>query len=146
MFHSTPFATTSNVPRQAFHPLSPPETDLESTLASEYHPSDAGSSRLRRAPSIFYKQGEARETWDTRTAKPHRWLLVVNPPAILNVDSHGDEDNQQTSSIRPPSSGVLMPLFPTVSNCVTARVKNCSIGSTIDVRSASRDCARIHLT
>lgn len=70
--------------------------------------SDIASPYSRRAPSIFYKQNDAVPTRESSRSKPHnRWLVIVIPPAILELE-RVDESSRR-------SSAVLLPLFPSVS-------------------------------
>ncbi len=118
-----------------FLPISPPETDriAPSVVADprQHHPQTSISfpnglqitpptataeppSRYRRSPSIPYVQSGLQSRTHPAPSRPSRWLVVVMPPSSLN----SEPALGHTLSTGPPGrfqSGILMPLFPTVS-------------------------------
>ena len=111
-----------------FLPISPPETDR---VARQHQPQTSLSfpdglqitpptatveppSRYRQSPSIPYVQSGLQSRTHPAPSRPSRWLVVVMPPSSLN----SEPALGHTLSIGPPGrfqSGILMPLFPTVS-------------------------------
>ena len=118
-----------------FLPISPPETDrVAPSVAADprqHHPQTSISfpnalqitpptatgeqpSRYRRSPSIPYMQSGLQSRTHPAPTRPSRWLVVVMPPSSLN----SEPALGHTLSTGPPGrfqSGILMPLFPTVS-------------------------------
>lgn len=124
-----------DAPSRNFLPISPPETDRVTpsvvTDPRQHHPQTSISfpdglqiipptatgeppSRYRRSPSIPYMQSGLQSRTHPASSRPSRWLVVVMPPSSLN----SEPSLGHTLSTGPPGrfqSGILMPLFPTVS-------------------------------
>jgi hypothetical protein len=124
---------------RAVHPLSPPDTEDDfmlgpkataqhrplglgldvdgpgpSQVAGHPTPHGAPNSRLKK---MSYVAAAAHRENRERTQPKAKWLVVVIPPPAM-VQDHGQLGH--TLSHGPASrlsSGVLMPLFPTVCSC-----------------------------
>ena len=118
-----PPTNPNNVFSRPLHLPSPPETDQE-TLGGTVMPDPAfiqsagvGSpvDRLKRGPSLGYKQSAYTKDSQRAAPKSSKWLVLVLPPTHVRQDpSLGP-----ILASAPPgrfSSGILTPLFPTVSH------------------------------
>ncbi|KAH9943434.1 uncharacterized protein BXZ73DRAFT_40769 [Epithele typhae] len=144
-----------DLPRPA-HPLTPPDTDYE-TLSHQAIPPALNSTGLeldpsqaqlpptmmestspfaspyasfhRKKPSVTYVSSGLREARE-RTVQPRlRWLVVVLPPASITKE-HGHLGHTLSSGPqRRLSSGLLMPLYPTLSSQLGAIAREFSFPS-----------------
>lgn len=128
--HSRPSASRIHPLQRPQHPISPPDTEVD-TQVPLVHPTPSGSTpgdhsaaqyfpannmespaeRFRRVSSLAYNNKGNRSI-----PKPTRWLVVVIPPVTLSADP----SLLPALSSAPParfSSGTLMPLYPTVRPC-----------------------------
>ncbi|KAF9510853.1 hypothetical protein BS47DRAFT_1395638 [Hydnum rufescens UP504] len=130
-----------------------PETDgLKSSplAASETQPPsrkvnnsvDIGLSRNARKGSISYKQGDLRDvpehsnTQETRSPAP-RWLVIVIPTSLLDLDTV-NPSLSHSDTPRRTSSGVLVPLLPTLYLQLVAIAREFSLPSTAGLRTYLR--------
>jgi hypothetical protein len=126
------------VPRH-LHPITPPETEKVTPITDsrQFHsrtssqsipdglqvtpPTATGEplSGYRRSSSTPYMQSGLQSHIHPAPNRPSRWLVVVIPPSSLN----SEPALGHTLSTGPPGrfqSGILMPLFPTVSEILSS--------------------------
>ena len=134
--HQAPKPYLYDLPRPS-HPLTPPDTDYEtpsnqappapnmtgleldplpphmpSTLDSPY--ASPYGSLHRKKSSVTYVHSGLREARERVVQRGLRWLVVVVPPASFTGE-HGHLGHTLSSGpSRRLSSGLLMPLYPTV--------------------------------
>ena len=133
-------------------PISPPETERNAHAHSLGGPivatpdgdkEESPIRHLRRAPSIHYNNTQAAPFARSQQTRSPRWLLVVLPPA---TGIEGEPALGHTLATGPPGrlqSGVLVPLFPTVS--LTCLVTYQSL-LRVDVRPTRCNCERVQLS
>lgn len=110
-------------------PISPPETErnapahsiavepkipVVATPEGESQREESPFRHLRRAPSVHYNNQSAAFARTPQTRSP-RWLLVVLPPASCVEGESALGHTLATGAPGRLQSGVLVPLFPTVS-------------------------------
>lgn len=130
-----------DLPRPA-HPLTPPDTDYETLhqalpaqnttgletepLLPQMHPSMLDSPYAspyatlhRKRPSVSYVNSSIREARERVVQRGLKWLVVVIPPVSFTRE-HGHLGHTLSSGpSRRLSSGILMPLYPTVSGVLS---------------------------
>ena len=114
-------------------PISPPDTQVNTPATADAKslvdpisaPEESPADRFRRVTNIAYNHAR-RPSARSQEIKPTRWLVVVVPPSTLN----SEPVLGHTLSTAPPgrfTTGILMPLFPTVCHILdcTAFVHSC---------------------
>ncbi|TFK56009.1 hypothetical protein OE88DRAFT_1731644 [Heliocybe sulcata] len=163
-FTSTPFHKPSpfDVPR-AVHPLSPPDTDsdfmgpaqqstVSMTLGGDNEsatipiaaPAETPASRFRKISTLAYlnsglsgsRGAEPRERVQPRT----KWLVVVVPPNTFPQEPGHLGHTLSSGPSNRLSSGLLMPLFPTMYGQLSAIAKEFNFPSTTGL------CLYLHVT
>ncbi|KAI0771633.1 hypothetical protein BD413DRAFT_550056 [Trametes elegans] len=147
-------------PRPA-HPLTPPDTDYEALaqqapppaqtmagLETESFPPQQPPSTLdspfashhRKRPSFTYLNTGPREARDRVVQRGLRWLVVVIPPLSF-AREHGHLGHTLSSGpTRRLSSGLLMPLYPTLNSQLGAIAREFSFPSISGI------CVYLHTT
>ncbi|OSD04256.1 hypothetical protein PYCCODRAFT_1387140 [Trametes coccinea BRFM310] len=157
--HNAPKPYLFDLPRPA-HPLTPPDTEYE-TLSHQAQPAqnmagletepflppqapsviDSPYSTLhRKRPSVTYLNSGLRESRERTVQRGLKWLVVVLPPVSFTRE-HGHLGHTLSSGpTRRLSSGILMPLYPTLNSQLGAIAREFSFPS------ISGLCVYLHTT
>ncbi|KAI9063240.1 hypothetical protein FKP32DRAFT_1572561 [Trametes sanguinea] len=157
--HNAPKPYVFDLPRPA-HPLTPPDTEYE-TLSHQAQPAqnmaglesepflppqapsvlDSPYSTLhRKRPSVTYLNSGLRESRERTVQRGLKWLVVVLPPVSFTRE-HGHLGHTLSSGpTRRLSSGILMPLYPTLNSQLGAIAREFSFPS------ISGLCVYLHTT